>query len=64
MEKIFKRTVKNITSYNGINLRKVLIKKFELLLYVLPQCHNLKTKIIRDGRKATAAFQSHILCYF
>lgn len=47
MEKIFRGTVQNMTSYNGINLRKLLIEKFESILYVLPPCHNLKTKIIR-----------------
>ena len=34
-------------SYSKINLRTYFIQRFDTILYFLPDCHKLKTKIIR-----------------
>jgi len=37
----------HIKSYSNINLRNLFISKFEAISFFLPECHQLKKKIIR-----------------
>ena len=47
MEKIFRLNITNMESYNGMNLRKHFIQQFQAIPFFLPNCHELRIKIIR-----------------
>lgn len=47
MERIFRAFMSHMKSYSNVNLRNLFISKFEAISFFLPECHQLKKKIIR-----------------
>ncbi|XP_014217733.1 uncharacterized protein LOC106646201 [Copidosoma floridanum] len=47
MEKMFRGTLKGVKSVSPLNLRRTLVTKFLAIPYILPDCHRLKSEIVR-----------------